>query len=162
MPLLREGRAVSDRPRTRLPEDQPLPSEGTRTITVPLSRFLQMGETERARIDGVAIAPTDEVQRLSPDVLERLTLVEIDFAAYTDGRGYSHARTLRRLGYHGEIRATGDVRLDQLLFMRRVGIDGAHIEHPIDAGLLERTLHRFTHTYQTGYPISGASDTGSA
>jgi hypothetical protein len=44
----------------------------------------------------------------------------LDFPKYTDGRAYSQARLLReRLGYRGELRATGNVLRDQLLFMRR-------------------------------------------
>ncbi len=51
-------------------------------------------------------------------------LVAVDFPAFTDGRGYTHARTLRtRLGYEGEIRAIGDVTREQMFLMLRCGID---------------------------------------
>lgn len=56
--------------------------------------------------------------------LERFGLIALAFPKFSDGRCYSHARLLRqRHGYEGEIRAVGDVRRDQLFFMRRCGID---------------------------------------
>lgn len=69
---------------------------------------------------------------LTPDIdpaflrswLPQLDLVTLEFPRFTDGRPYSHARLLRtRLGYRGELRAVGDVRRDQIDFMRRCGFD---------------------------------------
>jgi uncharacterized protein (DUF934 family) len=54
--------------------------------------------------------------------LEGLKLIAIDFARATDGRGLSNARLLRdRLGWAGELRAVGDVLIDQLAAMARCG-----------------------------------------
>ncbi|MCJ8286126.1 DUF934 domain-containing protein [Halomonas sp.] len=51
-------------------------------------------------------------------------LIAIDFPKFTDGRGYSLARVLReRHGFKGEIRAVGDVLIDQLSYMARCGFD---------------------------------------
>ena len=50
-------------------------------------------------------------------------LIEIAFPKYRDGRGYSSARILREAGYTGELRAQGDVLVDQIAFMRRCGFD---------------------------------------
>lgn len=50
--------------------------------------------------------------------------ISINFPKFADGRGYSAARLLReRHGYKGELRATGDVLVDQLYFMKRCGFD---------------------------------------
>ena len=50
--------------------------------------------------------------------------ISINFPKFADGRGYSAARLLReRFTYKGELRATGDVLIDQLYFMKRCGFD---------------------------------------
>ena len=51
-------------------------------------------------------------------------LVAVSFPAFSDGRGFSHASLLRtRLNYQGELRAVGDVLIDQVPLMLRCGID---------------------------------------
>jgi uncharacterized protein (DUF934 family) len=51
-------------------------------------------------------------------------ILAIDFPVFRDGRGYSTAALLReRFGWKGELRAIGDVLIDQLLPMSRVGFD---------------------------------------
>jgi uncharacterized protein (DUF934 family) len=50
--------------------------------------------------------------------------ISINFPKFADGRGYSAARLFReRFAYKGELRATGDVLIDQLYFMKRCGFD---------------------------------------
>jgi len=72
---------------------------------------------------GVLIAPADDVTGLAP-YLDRLALVAVAFPAFNDGRAFSHASLLRtRLGFKGEIRAVGDVLIDQIPLMLRCGID---------------------------------------
>ena len=54
--------------------------------------------------------------------LDAVPLVAIDFPVFNDGRGYSTAAVLRsRYRYRGDLRAIGDVLIDQLFFLRRVG-----------------------------------------
>lgn len=56
------------------------------------------------------------------DDISSIELFAVNFPAFADGRGYSIARMLReRLNYQGEIRAIGDVLIDQLNFMKRCG-----------------------------------------
>jgi uncharacterized protein (DUF934 family) len=44
-------------------------------------------------------------------------LIAIDFPSFNDGRGYSTAAVLRsRYQYGGDLRAIGDVLIDQLFF----------------------------------------------
>ncbi|HMN94235.1 MAG TPA: DUF934 domain-containing protein [Hydrogenophaga sp.] len=58
--------------------------------------------------------------------LEAIRVVELQFPRFTDGRAFSQAFLLRRrLGFTGEIRATGDVLVDQLLQMQRSGFTQA-------------------------------------
>lgn len=58
--------------------------------------------------------------------LEGIRVVELQFPRFTDGRAFSQAFLIRRrLGFNGEIRATGDVLVDQLLQMQRSGFTQA-------------------------------------
>jgi uncharacterized protein (DUF934 family) len=68
---------------------------------------------------GVLIKPADDVRKLEP-YLYRLELVAVAFPAFNDGRAFSHASLLReRLGYTNELRAVGDVLIDQVPLMLR-------------------------------------------
>src|SRR5689334_18176846 len=62
----------------------------------------------------LTLANTEDVLQLGAR-LDGVNLIVLDFPKFTDGRAYSQARLLReRLGYHGELRASGAVFLDQL------------------------------------------------
>jgi len=95
----------------------------------------------------VRIEPGDDARALIP-MLDRLALVEVGFPSFRDGRGYSSARILREAGYTGELRAAGDVLVDQMPFMRRCGFDAFAPDAPIDADVLARSLDRYDHVYQ--------------
>lgn len=95
----------------------------------------------------VRIEPGEDARELLP-LLDRLALVEVSFPAYTDGRGYSAARILREAGYTGELRAVGDVLVDQIAFMRRCGFDSFKPDHPLDDEDVEAALARFGDVYQ--------------
>ncbi len=70
----------------------------------------------------VRIEPGEDARALLP-FLDRLRLVEVNFPTFTDGRGFSAARVLREAGYTGELRAVGDIGVDQLSHLRRCGFD---------------------------------------
>ena len=75
--------------------------------------------------------------------------VELNFPKFTDGRAFSQAFLLRRrLGFHGEIVALGDVLIDQLLQMQRSGFDVAVLRADQDIALAQRQLDRFNGFYQ--------------
>ena len=62
---------------------------------------------------GVRIEADEEVEALAYD-LPRIAVVALEFPKFRDGRAYSAARILReRFGYQGEVRAVGDVLLEQ-------------------------------------------------
>jgi uncharacterized protein (DUF934 family) len=97
---------------------------------------------------GVRINPGDDVRLLEP-FLEKITLVEVAFPGYRDGRGYSTARILREdLGYTGAIRAVGDVLRDQLFLMLRCGFDEFLVKDKDPAGAIAAASQRFSTTYQ--------------
>ncbi len=54
-------------------------------------------------------------------------LVRIDFPSFADGRGFTLAAELRRLGFDGRLRAMGHVIADQYAMARRAGFDEVEI-----------------------------------
>ncbi len=95
----------------------------------------------------VRLEPGDEARDLLPH-LERLRLIEINFPVYGDGRGYTAARVLREAGYTGELRAVGDVLVDQVAFMRRCGFDAFAPEAPLDPADAQAAFERYPAVYQ--------------
>jgi len=81
--------------------------------------------------------------------LNGVTRIDLVFPKFTDGRAYSQAFLLRRrLGFAGELRATGDVLIDQLVHMQRTGFDMAVLKDGVDASAAQRQFDRFTGFYQ--------------
>lgn len=109
---------------------------------VTLEAFLGQGDATAVRLEA-----GDDARALVP-YLDRLALVEISFPTFRDGRGYSAARILREAGYAGELRAQGDVLVDQIAFMRRCGFDSFAPEAKLDEGVLKASLDRYAHVYQ--------------
>ncbi|MEO9634890.1 MAG: DUF934 domain-containing protein [Parasphingorhabdus sp.] len=109
---------------------------------VSLESFLDQSNATAVRIEA-----GEDARQLLP-FLDRLSLIEVDFPAFGDGRGYSAAQILREAGYAGELRASGDVLLDQLSYMRRCGFDAFAPDSPINEDLMKEALDRYEHIYQ--------------
>ena len=118
--------------------DDPVPDEPA----VSLDAFLDQSNAASVRVEA-----GDDVRRLAPH-LDRIRLVEVDFPKFRDGRGFSSARILREMGYTGEIKATGDVLVDLIYFMRRCGFDSFAPDAPLNREDLEASLKRYPHVYQ--------------
>jgi uncharacterized protein (DUF934 family) len=81
--------------------------------------------------------------------LDGVARIDLHFPAFTDGRAHSQAFLLsRRLGFRGEIRATGDVLVDQLPLLARNGFTTAVLRADQDLAVAERQLERFKSYYQ--------------
>lgn len=92
-------------------------------VILPLDQFIEKAEASNDVGLGVLIGPADDVRKLEP-YLYRIELVAVAFPAFNDGRAFSHASLLRdRLGYRNELRAVGDVLIDQVPLMLRCGVD---------------------------------------
>jgi phosphoadenosine phosphosulfate reductase len=115
---------------TFVDEETALSEVATRAVVLPLGRLLEdVGDLDEGVRLAVLVRAGEDINRLAPH-LARLEMVAIDFKAFSDGRGYSSARILRqRMGFSGEVRAVGDVLLDQIPLMRRVGFDAFAITH---------------------------------
>ena len=110
--------------------------------SVTLDAFLDQSNSTAVRLE-----PDDDARALLP-FLDRLALIEVAFPKYRDGRGYSSARILREAGYVGELRAQGDVLVDQIAFMRRCGFDSFAPEGSLNPADVEAAFARFEHVYQ--------------
>ncbi len=81
--------------------------------------------------------------------LDGITTVELQFPAFSDGRAFSQAFLLRRrLGFTGQIRATGDVLIDQLVQMQRSGFTQAVLRADQDLARGQALLAHYPAFYQ--------------
>ena len=104
-------------------------------------------KNERSGRNGVLLENTDDPCVLVAD-FDRLALIAVRFPKFTDGRGYSIARLLRRLGWKGELRAVGDVLRDQLFYMTRCGFDAFELREDQDAQAALTAFSDFSAPYQ--------------
>jgi uncharacterized protein (DUF934 family) len=94
----------------------------------------------------LALVNDADPRTVSLDGVER---IDLNFPKFTDGRAYSQAFMLRRrLGFTGELRATGDVLIDQLVQMQRSGFDVAVLRADQNLDFAQRQFDRFTGFYQ--------------
>jgi len=102
---------------------------------------------EQTNAAAVRLEPGDDARNLLP-YLDRLQLIEVNFPVFGDGRGYSAARVLREAGYQGELRAVGEVLVDQIAFMRRCGFDAFAPDVPLNPVDADNAFKRFDNVYQ--------------
>jgi uncharacterized protein (DUF934 family) len=147
MPLIKDGQPATDA-FVHVADGEPLPPEGP--IIVGLARW----QEERGLIEprntpiGVRLKPNDSVEQIAGD-LDRLAVVALEFPKFNDGRAMSQARLLReRHGYRGEIRATGRVVRDLLLFMHRCGFDAFEVADTLTADIVAAAFAEFSFFYQ--------------
>jgi uncharacterized protein (DUF934 family) len=142
--LLADGRLISDSARIVRCVDNGAPSAAD---VLPLPAYLALPEARRAGI-GVWLGPADEPGSIAPH-LGTLALVAVDFPSYRDGRGYSTAALLRsRFGFGGDLRAIGDVQVDQLFYLRRVGFSSFALRADQDPQAAAAALRTFSAVYQ--------------
>jgi uncharacterized protein (DUF934 family) len=111
-------------------------------------RLIEAGDTDtEASIFNVLELTNDTDPREVS--LEGVDRVDLQFPKFSDGRAFSQAFVLRRrLGFAGEIRATGDVLIDQLVQMQRTGFTSAVLRADQDLGDAQRQFDRFARFYQ--------------
>jgi len=122
MPLIKHGSHVEDE-WVDVADDVFLPANGA--IVVSLARWQAERDALSGRNEplGIRLAADEDPASIRDD-LDRFGLVVLNFPKFNDGRAFSQARMIRqRFGFNGEIRATGHVIRDLLLFMARCGFD---------------------------------------
>jgi len=147
MALLRHG-ALQPNNWHFVGDEAAIPADGP--VTVSLKRWRAEAETLRGRNSAVGIRLKNDEQALAlGEDVHRLSLIEVEFPKFTDGRAFSQARILRdKLGYKGELRAIGAILRDQYLYMTRCGIDSVELpdDKPADGYLA--ALEEFSAWYQ--------------
>lgn len=154
MPLIKDGRFSSDE-WVRLAVEEPMPASPAKLL-LSLGDFRQRGAAvaEIGHDIGIEISNEVDPEALVP-AFERLKLIAVDFPKAADGRGYSIATRLRRLGYKGELRASGYLIADQYVLARNCGFDTVQIpdalaERQPEAHWIE-VQRSMTFAYQRGY-----------
>jgi len=135
-------------------EDGPQPHPPVRANTLlTLEQWHAVRNTWPAGVPaGVIVPNTTDVETLAAD-LPRLSLVQLHFPKWVDGRAYSQARLLRvRYRYAKEVRATGDVLVDMLPMLQRTGFDAVQLRHDQQIEAAQRALGYFAGHYQGDVP----------
>lgn len=150
MALIRKGELVADR-FLDVSGAQAIPASGT--IIVSLEQWLANLDALISRREPIGIRlRSDQHPEVIADDLDHFALIALEFPVFKDGRAYSYARLLReRWGFKGELRAVGDVLLEQLHFMQRVGFDAFEL-HGADPLADWRTASR---EFSTWYQATG-------
>ncbi|MCZ8547101.1 DUF934 domain-containing protein [Mesorhizobium qingshengii] len=107
---------------------------GNGRFILPLQAFVDLEPQARRSAKerlGVVLQPGDPLEKIA-DLLDQLSLVALAFPAFSDGRSFSKAELLRgRYHFEGAVRATGQVLVDQLPHMLRLGFDEFEISNPV-------------------------------
>jgi uncharacterized protein (DUF934 family) len=104
--------------------------------------------SDAANTQALHIANDADPIALQADIA-KATVIDLHFPKFTDGRAYSQAALIRkRLGFSGELRATGDVLVDQLQLMQRTGFSTAVLRDGQSMAAGERMLALFSDFYQ--------------
>lgn len=118
---------------------------------VDLSEFVGRNSAEVLRVDG-----HEAIDAIEPH-LERAKTVVINFPSFTDGRGFSLARLIRRVGFKGELIAEGSLIPDQYAAAIQCGFNSVKLEEALlqrhSEGHWFKALTEFGLTYQRGYAI---------
>ena len=116
---------------------------------VPMAYFLDNVAKVLENGDiGIWLDSDDQPEDLPPEA-STLPVVAINFPKFIDGRGYSIARFVReRLGYQNDLRAIGDVLLDQLFFYKRCGFSSFLLRDEIDTERALAAFQDFSEVYQ--------------
>ncbi len=116
---------------------------------IPMDLWLAGRDQFKGRGDiGVWLESHDEPEALE-GLVNELPLIAVNFPKFSDGRGYSIGRLLReRFGFTNELRAIGDVLLDQLQFMKRCGFDSYALREDKDSSKAAACLSFFSNSYQ--------------
>lgn len=121
-------------------------------MTERVIKILQADEAQAEPGLNVLVVGNDaDVAELS---LEGVDRVELNFPKFTDGRAFSQAYLLRRRRkFTGDIRATGDVLVDQLVQMQRTGFSSAVLKEGKDAADAQQQFDRYAAFYQADLTV---------
>ncbi|MGF2637334.1 DUF934 domain-containing protein [Acinetobacter johnsonii] len=149
--VLSKDGSIADNTYQVIGEDGVIP-QGDVVLTV--EQLDQLAEVSGKKALLVTVDASPETHEFP---LDQLDAIFIDFAGFNDGRGYSFAALLRRQGFQGELRATGDVFKDVLNYMKRSGFDTFVIKEGKDILEAAVGLNDFRNPYQASTAVAQAS-----
>ena len=148
MALYQNGHFVEDSWKS-ISAGQDIPPSGH--VIVPLDWWqAQRGAFQGSNVPlGVRIEPGTKIESFAQDI-SRFALIALSFPKFQDGRAFSTAQLLReRYGFKGELRAVGDILIDQLQMLARCGFDSFEInDGPTLQAIKEGRATAFTRFYQ--------------
>ena len=151
MQLLKNRQFVNDDNWSEISDEQLLVAGQTQIVS--LARLEQLESSVSKAEIGVVISSEESIDTLLAH-LDRVTLVVVRFEALRDGRGFSFARLLRRAGFTGEIRASGEVSRDRLAYLERCGFNSVLLPLSEDVASLERAYTEIGVRYQASQDIA--------
>jgi uncharacterized protein (DUF934 family) len=147
MALIKDGKLVAD---TFVDASgaETLPPTGAVLVTLDQWQSQRAALLARGTPLGIRLHSDQPPDLIATD-LPHFALVALEFPKFRDGRAYSYARLLReRYGFKGELRAVGDVLLEQLFFMLRTGFNAFQIESADPLGAYQTALGDLSVWYQ--------------
>jgi uncharacterized protein (DUF934 family) len=147
MALIKNGELVASS-YVDVSEAEAIPPSGA--LIVSLAQWQAQRDALLARGAPLGIRlRSDQPPELIAGDLPHFSAIALEFPKFRDGRAYSYARLLReRYGYKGELRAVGDVLLEQLFFMLRTGFDAFELTSKDPVGDYRTALADFSVWYQ--------------
>jgi uncharacterized protein (DUF934 family) len=103
---------------------------------------------------GIAVPNHVRAAEIAPHLAD-LALIAVAFPSFSDGRGFSIACQLRRLGFSGRLRASGPLIADQFAYALACGFDEVAMpdelaaRQPVEHWLA--ALGQISGAYQRGY-----------
>ncbi|OTG67972.1 hypothetical protein B9T25_08330 [Acinetobacter sp. ANC 4470] len=149
--VLSKDGTIADNTYQVIGEDGVLP-QGDVVLTV--EQLEQIANVSGKKALYITVDASPEVNQFP---LDQLDAIFIEFAGFNDGRGYSFAALLRRQGYQGELRATGDIFKDVLNYLKRSGFDTFVVKEGKDIHEAAAGLHDFKQPYQASTAVAQAS-----
>ncbi|UEP25182.1 DUF934 domain-containing protein [Burkholderia ambifaria] len=130
------------------PTDEPAGTNPRIRLLTPAEHADDANTSGTAALPIMTIGNDEELPPLAARIAQAAR-IDLHFPSFTDGRAYSQAYLLRkRFGFAGDLRATGDVLIDQLLLMERTGFSSAVLAADADLAAAQRQLDRFPGFYQ--------------
>ena len=149
--VLSKDGTITDNTYQLMGEDAVLP-QGDVVLTV--EQLDQIANVSGKKALYITVDASPEVNEFP---LDQLDAIFIEFAGFNDGRGYSFAALLRRQGYQGELRATGDIFKDVLNYLKRSGFDTFVIKEGKDIHEAAAGLNDFKNPYQASTAVNQAN-----
>ncbi len=129
-------------------------AEATSAPLVPLALVDGAKTQLTAKRFGVSVKNDAPVEDIAP-FLKAVDLISVEFPSFSDGRGLSLAKRLRRAGFEGTLRASGPLIADQFTEALACGFDEIELpqtmanRQPVQQWLEAKDI--VSEHYQTGY-----------